>query len=149
VTDDSPLKPIEILFRLLSGDVEVLNRESDEGTVFAQMFQAIADDFVLHVQSGIDEFCGDFSGLDGIAEYSRLVLSRVKTIDNVVDTIASDDNFVIGLVRSTLEGSNGNPVQISLCTLSRICDGKLAEAWQFSSSLNNPDGIRQELGLHL
>src|SRR5262249_46628424 len=122
----------------------------DRGADFlAGLLDAIDDGFVLHVLSGLPELSGDFHGRNGIAEYTARLSSIITTFDNTVETVASDSdqNFLVGLTRSVLAGADGTHVAVSVCTVSRVVDGKVAEAWQFSSSLNNAVDVREALGL--
>jgi ketosteroid isomerase-like protein len=150
MTDSDERKPIELVFRLLSGDFELLSSTDHRGVDFlAGLIGAIDETFVLHVLSGLPELSGDFYGHKGIAEYTTRLSSMITEFDNTVETVASDSdqNFLVGLTRSALASANGRRVSVSVCTVSRVVDGKVAEAWQFSSSLNNAADVRDALGL--
>jgi hypothetical protein len=108
----------------------------------------IADDFRLHVISGLSALRGTYSG-------RRRVLELLRTLSRSADggleievrhlfplEAGPDDELLVAVIRMTVGGEAQR--SWDLCSVSRQEDGRIRETWVISTSVANP-GIAEIL----
>jgi hypothetical protein len=109
----------------------------------------IAEDFRLHLISGLSALRGTYTGRKRVVDLLRTLSRSVEgepqiEVRHVVPLPAGpDDELVVALLRMTV----GTDIKRSwdLCSVSRQEDGRIRETWVISTSVANPsvaDAIR-------